>query len=138
MINEPRGEPDDSAAIPSSPSRRRTWLAVAGATTVLALAVTAALASVHRLAAVDRQAAASAPAAAPAVAASVPAAGPDLSQWCTRLSAEIPGIASPACRASGLVAGAGRSVRGVPLWSHDVLPAAGATRFKVLVLGGIH
>jgi murein peptide amidase A len=42
------------------------------------------------------------------------------------------------CRASGLVAGAGRSVHGVPLWSNDVLPASGTPRFKVLLLGGIH
>jgi hypothetical protein len=41
------------------------------------------------------------------------------------------------CRASGLLPGTGRSVRGVPLWANDVLPA-GAPKFKVLLLGGIH
>jgi hypothetical protein len=138
VINDPHGQLDSSAAAPS-PHARRTRLAVAGATAALALAVTAALANVHRRPAAPRHAAASAPAAASAASATaVASADADLAQWCSRLSSEVPGIASPACRASGLVAGAGRSVRGVPLWSHDVLPAAGAPRFKVLLLGGIH
>ena len=76
----------------------------------------------------------SAPPAAPAPAATTT----DLAQWCVRLSAQVPGVAQPACRASGLVAGDGRSVHGVPLWLRDVTPSAGAPRFKVLLLGGIH
>jgi len=64
--------------------------------------------------------------------------GADLAQWCGRLASQVPGLARPACQSSGLVAGDGRSVRGVPLWARDVLPAGRAARFRVLLLGGIH
>jgi hypothetical protein len=66
------------------------------------------------------------------------AAPSDLASWCRRVAAQVPGLAQPACAGSGLVAGDGRSVRGVPLFTRDVLPAGGAPRFKVLLLGGIH
>jgi len=77
--------------------------------------------------------------AAPAKAASAPPAAtpPDLTQWCARLAPAVPGVDLPACRASGLQPGAGRSVHGVPLWTNDVLPAT-PPKFKVLLLGGIH
>ena len=52
---------------------------------------------------------------------------------------QVPGVdAARAAAPPGLVAGDGRSVHGVPLWSNDVLPATGAPKFKVLLLGGIH
>ncbi|HEX7686079.1 MAG TPA: M14 family zinc carboxypeptidase, partial [Burkholderiaceae bacterium] len=66
------------------------------------------------------------------------AAPVDLASWCRRVTAQVPGVAQPACAGSGLVAGDGRSVHGVPLFTRDVLPASGAPRFKVLLLGGIH
>jgi len=66
-----------------------------------------------------------------------PVSGTDLAQWCARLAPAVPGVDAAACRASGLAAGTGRSVRGVPLWSNDVLPA-NTPKFKVLLLGGIH
>ncbi|MET0382718.1 MAG: M14 family zinc carboxypeptidase [Burkholderiaceae bacterium] len=66
------------------------------------------------------------------------ASSTDLAQWCSRIASEVPGVAPPACKASGLVAGDGRSVRGVPLWTRDVPSAGGAPRFKVLLLSGIH
>lgn len=65
-------------------------------------------------------------------------ASADLSQWCARIASDVPGVARPACQGAGLVAGDGRSVRGVPLWTRDVRPVNGAPRFKVLLLGGIH
>ncbi len=130
--------------------RRRAALAGAGAAALaltLAMAMASAAANVHRRLAHPAHAAASAPVAAASAAASVHAAssaassslaGTDLAQWCARIASEVVGVAQPACQASGLVAGDGRSVRGVPLWTRDVLPAAGAPRFKVLLLGGIH
>ncbi|MBC7663511.1 MAG: DUF2817 domain-containing protein [Caulobacter sp.] len=69
---------------------------------------------------------------------SAAATSTDLVQWCARLAPAVPGVDLPGCRASGLVAGNGRSVHGVPLWSNDVVPAGGTPRFKVLLLGGIH
>ena len=134
-----------------------------GAAVVLTLAMAPVLANVHRKPAranATKPASTASAAVAAASAASVPARGastsvaaasaatraptplaagaPDLAQWCARIASDIPGIAQPACQASGLVAGDGRSVRGVPLWTRDVLPAAGTPRFKVLLLGGIH
>jgi protein MpaA len=138
VINAFRGQPDLEAT--ACPTLRRWRLGVAMA--VLALGLVPALANVHR-----KPAAASRPAASAAkvaTAAPTPAAAAsastttDLGQWCARLAPEVPGVDLPGCRASGLVAGAGRSVHGVPLWTHDVLPATGAPRFKVLLLGGIH
>jgi len=110
--------------------------------TLLALGLVPALANVHRKPTAAPRTAASATQV--ATAASTPAAAAsaatttDLGRWCARLAPEVPGVDPSGCRASGLVAGAGRSVHGVPLWSHDVLPATGTPRFKVLLLGGIH
>jgi hypothetical protein len=114
---------------------RRRGLAAVG---LLALALLPALANVRHKAAAPAKPAPSAAAAAsvaPAVAAA--ASGTDLAQWCARLAPAVPGVDASGCRASGLVPGTGRSVRGVPLWANDVLPA-GAPKFKVLLLGGIH
>ena len=90
-------------------------------------------------AAVHRPAARPAVPARPASSAAAPGgtAGP-LAQWCRRVTAEVHGLAWPTCRDSGLIAGEGRSVQGVPLWLRDVAPSSGAPRFKVLLLGGIH
>ena len=109
---------------------RAPILRAAGAL-LLATAASVAFASVHGRKAPVRHPAASAPASAPL------ANSLDLGQWCARVATTVPGIDGPACRASGLVAGNGRSVHGVPLWTHDVA-AARAPRFKVLLLGGIH
>ena len=125
VTNASRGRP---ATPPTAPAVRAWSLAAA----VLALALAPALASVR-----GRPAVAAKPAAA-AASAAAPATSTDLGQWCARLAPEVPGVDAPACRASGLVPGAGRSVHGVPLWSNDVLPVSGAPRFKVLLLGGIH
>ena len=141
MIKAFRGQPDREAAASSTRSCAGTWACLAIAWAAL---LAPALANVHpRPLAPARPA--SAPVARTAVAASAAAAAPsapatttNLAQWCARLSPAVPGIDAPACRASGLVAGAGRSVHGVPLWSNDVLPAGGAPKFRVLLLGGIH
>jgi len=122
-----RGRPEDEMAASPAP---RIWrhLAAAG---LLGLALLPALASVHAKPARPAQAAAPAPAASGADAT-------DLAQWCARVAPVVPGVGASTCRASGLAAGSGRSVRGVPLWANDVLPANGAPKFKVLLLGGIH
>jgi murein peptide amidase A len=131
VINASCGRPDDGVA--ASPARRfGRCLAAAG---LLGLGLAPALANVrHKPVAPARAAVAAAPAASAAPA----AATTDLAQWCARLVPVVPGIGASGCRASGLVPGAGRSVRGVPLWANDVLPAGGAPKFKVLLLGGIH
>jgi murein peptide amidase A len=141
VIKAFRGRPGREAA--ASPACLRRW-ALAGSVAALALGLVPALANVHRKPAVSARPA-SAPAAKAAVAsaafasaAASAATSTDLAQWCGRLAPAVPGVDGAGCRASGLVAGAGRSVRGVPLWSNDVLPATGAPRFKVLLLGGIH
>ncbi len=120
--------------------QRRAALAGAGiAALALALAVASVRANVHRkLAHPPRAASSSVSARAASAAASSSLALTDITQWCARVASEVVGVAQPACQASGLVAGDGRSVRGVPLWTRDVLPAVGAPRFKVLLLGGIH
>ena len=113
---------------PAAPARR--W-AAPGALAALALVLLPVMANVPRK---------PAPAAPAAAAAASTAAAPtttDLAQWCARLAPAVPGVDQPACRASGLQPGAGRSVHGVPLWTNDVLPA-NAPKFKVLLLGGIH
>ena len=126
VINAFRGRSDARAAV--------SFACLAGGAVALALALVPALANVHRkpVVAGRPQAAASA--------ASTPAASTttDLAQWCARLAPAVPGVDAGGCRSSGLVAGSGRSVRGVPLWTNDVLPATGAPKFKVLLLGGIH
>ena len=124
----------------ASSARPRAW-AWPLAAAVLALGLVPALANVRgkpvtAARAAPRKPPAASTASTPTVAAS--ATTTDLAQWCARLAPEVPGVDAPACRASGLVPGTGRSVHGVPLWSNDVLPASGAPRFKVLLLGGIH
>ena len=126
MINALRGQPDQEAAAPFARWRQRVRAVAALLALVLVPALALALANVQG----NPAAAASAGAAS--------AASTDLGPWCARLASQVPGVDAPACRASGLVAGSGRSVHGVPLWSNDVLPASGAPRFKVLLLGGIH
>jgi hypothetical protein len=139
--------------MPPGPTRRegargRRGLAAAAAGIALAAAAAGAGASAHRHAPAARPAraaaastpasAASAPAAPARASAAAIAAPTDLASWCRRVTAQVPGVAQPACTGSGLVAGDGRSVGGVPLFTRDVLPASGAPRFKVLLLGGIH
>ena len=143
VINASRGAPDRAAAAaPAAPaalaaaasSIRRSRACLAACWALLAAP---ALAGVHREAPGPARAAApNAGASAPSPAAS--ATTTDLAQWCARLVPAVPGVDASGCRASGLVPGTGRSVRGVPLWAHDVAPAAGAPKFKVLLLGGIH
>ncbi|MFL6677708.1 MAG: M14 family zinc carboxypeptidase [Burkholderiaceae bacterium] len=138
MIQDPRGETGPlAAAAPARPDNR--WpialIVLAGA----ALLVPA-LASIHGRPVDSAKPAATAapppPAAASRVAAPT-AAAIDLAQWCARLAPAVPGVDLPACRASGLQPGTGRSVHGMPLWTNDVLPT-GAPKFRVLLLGGIH
>ena len=135
VIKAFRGQPDREAA--ASPACLRRW-ALTGTVAALVLGLAPALASVHRKPVVSARPASAASAPLVAMSASAAATGTDLMQWCGRLAPAVPGIDTTGCRASGLVAGAGRSVRGVPLWSNDVLPATGTPRFKVLLLGGIH
>ena len=130
VIKAFRGQSVREAA--ASFARRRRW-ALPGATAVLALGLAPALANVPRKPAAPARAAS-----VPVPVAAASAATTDLAQWCARLAPAVPGVDSTGCRASGLVAGAGRSVHGVPLWSNDVLPASSAPKFKVLLLGGIH
>jgi hypothetical protein len=128
---------------------RIAWRLAAIVAVVLAIA--GADAAVRRGAARVASAAASAPVSAPSATAvasgPLPAAAPatastpvaaDLVQWCRRLASQVPGLARPGCQQSGLVAGEGRSVRGVPLWTRDVAPPGRPARFRVLLLGGIH
>ena len=128
---------------------RRAGRARALGAGVLALAAATAGANVHRKPAPAAKAASASAAVAAASAASTAQAaasaasasaadGAALALWCKRVAAEVPGVAQPACAGSGLVAGDGRSVQGVPLWWRDVQPASGVPRFKVLLLGGIH
>ena len=138
VTNALRGRSGSGSTASSTRARRLGWAAAAGA---LALVLAPALANVRGKPVLPARPAAPAPRAAPtasAPAAAASATTTDLAQWCARLAPEVPGVDAPACRASGLVPGAGRSVHGVPLWSNDVLPASGAPRFKVLLLGGIH
>lgn len=62
----------------------------------------------------------------------------DLASWCQALSERLGEGSVGQCLNSGLQAGDGRSVRGVPLWFRDVLPDKQPARLRVLVLGGIH
>ena len=147
VINEFRGRPEQRAAASSAALGRRRGALAAAALLASALVLVPALASVHRKAVVAPKAAASASPKAAASAASAPLAAAasapaatttDLAQWCARLVPAVPGVDASGCRASGLQPGAGRSVHGVPLWANDVVPATGAPKFKVLLLGGIH
>jgi hypothetical protein len=82
--------------------------------------------------------AASAPASAGASAATAAARGADLGQWCGLVATHVSSLPAAQCRAAGLRAGDGRSVRGTPLWVRDLPAATGTPRYKVLLLGGIH
>lgn len=62
----------------------------------------------------------------------------DLPAWCKNIAERLVDLPLAQCEAAGLQPGTGRSVRGVPLWFRDVLPAKGPARLRVLVLGGIH
>jgi len=118
-------------AVPAASSARPRRFAAAAAVAAFALVLVPVSANV------PRKPAAAAPAKAAAASAPPPATTTDLAQWCARLAPAVPGVDQPACRASGLRPGDGRSVHGVPLWTNDVLPAT-PPRFKVLLLGGIH
>ena len=140
MIQDSRGEAGPLATAASTRPNNRWPIALV----VLAAAalLVPALASIHGRPADAAKPAATAarpPVAASRVAApaSPPAAAVDLAQWCARVAPAVPGVDLPACRASGLQPGNGRSVHGVPLWTNDVLPAR-TPRFRVLLLGGIH
>jgi murein peptide amidase A len=141
VIQDPRGETGPLAAAASARPNNR-WpigLIVLAAAALLVPA----LASIHgRPVDAAKPAATAAPrpplaASRVAAPASPTAAAIDLAQWCARLAPAVPGVDLPACRASGLQPGTGRSVHGTPLWTNDVLPA-GAPKFRVLLLGGIH
>ena len=138
MINAFRGRPDLEAVASSARARR---LAGGAAVAALALAFVPVLANVHGKPVRPAKpvvAAAGASAVSAPAAASAPPTTTDLAQWCARLAPAVPGVDASGCRASGLLPGAGRSVRGVPLWMHDVVPTGGTPKFKVLLLGGIH
>jgi len=138
VIQDPRGEAGlPAAAAPARPHRR--W-PIALAVLAAAALLVPALASIHGRPADAAKPAVPRPAAPASRAAAPPSpstAAIDLAQWCARLTPAVPGVDLPACRASGLQPGAGRSVHGLPLWTNDVLPA-GAPKFRVLLLGGIH
>jgi hypothetical protein len=126
------------AAAAAAPVRaRRLPAAAAVATLAVLLPVLASVALGPDPVVPARAAAASAPFVKAAVPTAPAAAAIDLAQWCARLAPAVPGIDQPACRASGLQPGEGRSVHGVPLWTNDVLPAT-TPKFRVLLLGGIH
>lgn len=61
----------------------------------------------------------------------------ELQAWCDQISPRVTGLAPARCAQAGLVAGEGRSVRGLALWSRDLQPGPSPT-LRVLVLGGIH
>jgi hypothetical protein len=68
-----------------------------------------------------------------------PAPQRDLASWCRQVTDRLSGVSVQRCVGTGLQAGDGHSVRGVPLWHRDVSPAGNAPpRLRVLVLGGIH
>lgn len=62
----------------------------------------------------------------------------DLASWCKTISPRLTGLPLNQCMNSDLQPGDGRSVRGIALWSRDVLPTSGDASLRVLVLGGIH
>ena len=126
-------------AVPAAAPVRARRLPAAAGVAALAVLLPVLAKVVHKSepASPARAAAASAPLVKAAASASPAAIAADLAQWCARLASAVPGIDLPACRASGLQPGAGRSVHGVPLWTNDVLPAT-PPKFRVLLLGGIH
>ncbi|WP_396269714.1 M14 family zinc carboxypeptidase [Ideonella sp.] len=62
----------------------------------------------------------------------------DLPTWCKTIAERLTGLPLHQCLNTGLQAGDGRSVRGIPLWFRDIKPSRGTPRLRVLVLGGIH
>lgn len=68
-----------------------------------------------------------------------PGPGIDLERWCEGIAALEPEGGLERCLSLQLTEGSGRSVKGVPLWSTDILPPAELPApLRVLVLGGIH
>jgi murein peptide amidase A len=67
------------------------------------------------------------------------APGTDLQKWCLGIATLEPDLSLERCLSLQLSEGDGRSVKGIPLWSTDVLPPVeSAAPLRVLVLGGIH
>jgi hypothetical protein len=65
--------------------------------------------------------------------------GADLARWCQGVAALEPQASVDRCLSLQLSEGEGRSVKGIPLWSTDIVPPAESTPpLRVLVLGGIH
>jgi hypothetical protein len=66
--------------------------------------------------------------------------GADLEKWCKGIAAVLdPGGGLERCLSLQLSEGKGHSVKGVPLWSADIVPPAESpVPLRVLVLGGIH
>jgi hypothetical protein len=67
--------------------------------------------------------------------------GTDLARWCRGVSALEAEGSLDRCLSFDLVEGGGRSVKGIPLWSTDIVPPAETQQpqpLRVLVLGGIH
>jgi murein peptide amidase A len=68
-----------------------------------------------------------------------PGPGTNLTRWCQGTAALEPEGSLERCLALQLAEGSGRSVKGVPLWSTDIVPPAESPApLRVLVLGGIH
>lgn len=61
-----------------------------------------------------------------------------LGAWCSAVATHVGPSVSSSCANSGLKAGQGRSVRGVPLWWRDFEPRMRPALLRILVLGGIH
>ena len=67
------------------------------------------------------------------------APGSDLEAWCKGIAALESDGSVERCMALQLSDGTGRSVKGTPLWSTDIVPPGEpAEPLRVLVLGGIH
>jgi murein peptide amidase A len=65
--------------------------------------------------------------------------GTDLARWCQGVAALETEGSFERCLSFQLAEGDGRSVRGIPLWSTDIVPPAETQQpLRVLVLGGIH
>ena len=68
-----------------------------------------------------------------------PSPGDNLQRWCQGVAALEPKRSAERCLSLQLTEGEGRSVKGVPLWSTDIVPPADTSPpLRVLVLGGIH
>ena len=65
--------------------------------------------------------------------------GADLERWCQGVAVLEPAGGFERCLSFQLSEGDGRSVKGIPLWSTDIVPLAESPpQLRVLVLGGIH